>query len=212
MSIKKVIIIFWSIFFSILLLNATNLEVVKSAGNIPINMVPGVTNPIGENESAHSERDSYFSQIGLLNASQVQVNDEDSGIYVGEDSEGNKMFAFYPSVEVPEDSIMGQGDPDQIVNNIAERYSSSSDSFIAEAAKNFVEAVKDLEPSDFKGWSAMGSACSSAGLSRVKFRSPGSLSNTCGNPSYPNTVLCTQSSGGAAFSNIDSSLGYGCAS
>ena len=73
-----------------------------------------------------------------------------------------KCFAFYHLLKSLKIQLWAMSDPEQIVNNIAERYSSSSDSFIAEAAKNFVDAVKDLEPSDFKGWSAMGSACSSS--------------------------------------------------
>ena len=52
MGIKKVIIIFLSIVFSALLLNAASLEVVKSAGNIPAHLVPGVISSSEESESS----------------------------------------------------------------------------------------------------------------------------------------------------------------
>lgn len=220
MKLKKILVLIGGTFLGISLLNAVNLEIIKTAGNLPNSVVAGLS----DNESAALDstltpeltpeptaaeiRSNYFNQIGLLNATPVHISEEESGVYVGQDAQGNKMFAFYPAIEIPQDSIMGEDDADKIINNVAKAYGSSTDSYITEAAKNFIDAVKDLKSSDFKSWSELGSACSSAGLSRVKFRSPGSLSNTCTNPSYPNTTLCT----GDSFSGIDSSLGYGCAS
>jgi hypothetical protein len=43
MGVKKLIIIIWSVFFSLSFLNAITLVISKSAGNIPGNLVPGIS-------------------------------------------------------------------------------------------------------------------------------------------------------------------------
>ncbi|WP_432773705.1 hypothetical protein [Francisella salimarina] len=65
MDIKKLIIIIWGTFFSLVFLNAKTLVINKSAGNMPSSMVPGVVDDGGDissnNEDTSSSNDSVPS-------------------------------------------------------------------------------------------------------------------------------------------------------
>ncbi|AIT08886.1 hypothetical protein LO80_02085 [Candidatus Francisella endociliophora] len=65
MDITKLLVLIGGVFFSIYL-NATTLEINKSAGNMPANMVPGVTNEEGDNAEGSSNEVSTGFDSSLL--------------------------------------------------------------------------------------------------------------------------------------------------
>ncbi|QIV96031.1 hypothetical protein EDC55_11020 [Allofrancisella inopinata] len=78
MNIKKLAIIMGSILLSMSLLNATIIEITKTAGNIPSNMVPGVSNnnetSAGDTPSSIAATRDSLIESGAIK--QTSINDK----------------------------------------------------------------------------------------------------------------------------------------